>query len=107
MLELILPKININLRSQSRSHQLLCDYEYVQRCRKFSTEVKFIVANKIQTKHINKVTAVVSGQDMTTNQELVSQKEINNLLGSFYTTEMRFRSIVTAKDVEVCHIVIY
>ena len=31
-------------------------------------------------------------------QEIISQKEINNLLGSFYTTEQRFHNIVTAKD---------
>ncbi len=33
--------------------------------------------------------------------ETVSQKEINNLLGSFYTTEQRFHNIVTAKDLVV------
>jgi hypothetical protein len=34
-------------------------------------------------------------------REIVSQKEINNLLGSFYTTEQRFHNIVTAKDLVV------
>ena len=46
------------------------------------------------------------GKDMHISQEMVSQKEINNLLGSFYTTEKRFRNIVTAKDLVVCMILV-
>ena len=84
------------------SHQRLCDYEYVQLCRKFSTEVKLVLSNK------GRVTAVCDRPKTTTyckdvhmDQKVVSQKEMNNLLGSFYTTERRFRNITAAKDVMV------
>lgn len=87
---------------QSNSHQRLCDYEYVQLCRKFSTEVRLIITNKPQTKRIgNSMTEAVCGKDTSTNHDIVSQRESNNLLESFYTTEMRFRNIASAKDVAV------
>ena len=85
------------------SHLHLCDYEYIQLCRKFSTDVKLVLANKKQTKSAcDRPKTAINYKDMCTNLEVVSQKEINDLLGSFYTTEQRFRSVITAKDVVVC-----
>ena len=44
---------------------------------------------------------MIQAAELDTSQEVISQKEINNLLGSFYTTEQRFRNIITAKDLVV------
>lgn len=85
----------------SYSDRQLCDYEYVQQCRKFSTEIKLILSNKKQAVY-NILRTTESSKNLPTNQVVVSQKEINNLLGSFYTSEQRFRNILTAKDLVVC-----
>lgn len=87
----------------SSSDKYFCDYEYVQQCRKFSTEIKIILTKQTQSIYMHNMTpqAIELEKDLRKSQEFVSQKEINNLLGSFYTTEQRFRNILTAKDLVV------
>ena len=71
-------------------------------CRKYSTEVKLVLVNKVQAVYVTPtLKTTTSVQDLVTNRDVVSQKEINNLLRSFYATELRFRNIITAKNLEV------
>ena len=81
-----------------------CDYEYVQQCRKFSTEVKVVLTKQTPSVYYMQnisTQATELDKNLHKTQEIVSQKEINNLLGSFYTTEQRFHNIITAKDLVV------
>ena len=87
----------------SSSDKYFCDYEYVQQCRKFSTEVKVVLTKQTPSVYTHNMASQATEleKDLHKSQEIVSQKEINNLLGSFYTTEQRFHNILTAKDLVV------
>ena len=71
-------------------------------CRKYSAEIKLVLIRQECAVGVQSRMKKRNYKDVLLNREVVSQKEINNLLGSFCTTEKRFRNIIlTARDLKV------